>query len=338
MVKFPARRLIVLALISLLWAVACSPQTSTTSSSSPSSPTPQPQVLISGINPWPGYSGHYVALQKDFFSQEGIKVQETFFQSATEGITAFLAGKVDVGWVTSGDAVQMISKDPSVRMFYVVDYSNGSDGILGHNINSPKDMKGKTVARENILFEKVLLRSYLEKGGLTEQDAIVRDLTAADAAAAFAAKRVDAAVSYEPWLTKAAKESGGKIIFTTKDTNLIADVLVVRQKLIESRKADLQSYVRAIDKGVKLVNSGDEEAIKIAAQKLGVTPEEAKEQIAGVKIFDLDSNKSIAFNLNHPNNAMKNFELTARAAYDFKIVPKPLELKSLYDDSIVKST
>ncbi|AFY90123.1 MULTISPECIES: ABC transporter substrate-binding protein [Chroococcidiopsis] len=338
MVKFPARRLIVLALISLLWAVACSPQTSTTSSSSPSSPTPQPQVLISGINPWPGYSGHYVALQKDFFSQEGIKVQETFFQSATEGITAFLAGKVDVGWVTSGDAVQMISKDPSIRMFYVVDYSNGSDGILGHNINSPKDMKGKTVARENILFEKVLLRSYLEKGGLTEQDAIVRDLTAADAAAAFAAKRVDAAVSYEPWLTKAAKESGGKIIFTTKDTNLIADVLVVRQKLIESRKADLQAYVRAIDKGVKLVNSGDEEAIKIAAQKLGVTPEEAKEQIAGVKIFDLDSNKSIAFNLNHPNNAMKNFELTARAAYDFKIVPKPLELKSLYDDSIVKST
>jgi NitT/TauT family transport system substrate-binding protein len=327
MVKFPARRLIVLALISLLWAVACSPQTSTTSSSSPSSPTPQPQVLISGINPWPGYSGHYVALQKDFFSQEGIKVQETFFQSATEGITAFLAGKVDVGWVTSGDAVQMISKDPSIRMFYVVDYSNGSDGILGHNINSPKDMKGKTVARENILFEKVLLRSYLEKGGLTEQDAIVRDLTAADAA-----------VSYEPWLTKAAKESGGKIIFTTKDTNLIADVLVVRQKLIESRKADLQAYVRAIDKGVKLVNSGDEEAIKIAAQKLGVTPEEAKEQIAGVKIFDLDSNKSIAFNLNHPNNAMKNFELTARAAYDFKIVPKPLELKSLYDDSIVKST
>ncbi|MDV2995633.1 MAG: hypothetical protein N4J56_005287 [Chroococcidiopsis sp. SAG 2025] len=213
MVKFPARRLIVLALVSLLWAVACSPQNSTTSSSSPSSPAPQPQVLISGINPWPGYSGHYVALQKDFFSQEGIKVQETFFQSATEGITAFLAGKVDVGWVTSGDAVQMISKDPSIRMFYVVDYSNGSDGILGHNINSPKDMKGKTVARENILFEKVLLRSYLEKGGLTEQDITTKDLTAADAAAAFTAKRVDAAVSYEPWLSKAAKESGGNYFY-----------------------------------------------------------------------------------------------------------------------------
>lgn len=338
MVKFPTRRLIILALVSLLWAVACSPQTSTTSSSSPASSPSQPQVLTSGINPWPGYSGHYVALQKDFFGQEGIKVQETFFQSASESITAFLAGKVDIGWTTSGDAVQMISKDPSIRMFFVVNYSDGSDGILGRNIKNPKDMKGKTVARENILFENILLRSYLEKGGLTEKDVVLKDLTAADAAAAFAAKRVDAAVSYEPWLTKAAKQGGGEIIFTTKDTNLVADVLVVRQKLIESRKSDLQAYLRAIDKGVKLVNAGDEEAIKISAQKLGVTPEEAKAQIAGVKIFDLEGNKSVAFNLDHPNNAMKNFELTAKAAYDFKVVPQPLELKSLYDDSIVKST
>lgn len=232
----------------------------------------------------------------------------------------------------------MISKHSSIQMFFVVDYSNGSDEILGHNINSSKDIKGKTVAREDVLFEKLLLRSYLEKGGLTEKDVTIRDLTAVDAAA-FAAKRVDAAVSYEPWLTRVAEESGGKIIFTTKGTNLVADVLVVRQKLIESCKADLQAYLRAIDKGVKLVNSGDTEAIKIPAKKLGITPEEAKQQITGVKIFDLDGNKSITFNLNNPNNnAIKNFELISKTAYDFKIVPKGLELKSLYDNSIVRFT
>lgn len=337
MVKIFSKWSVALALISLLWAIACSPQPPTTSSSSPYYPSSQPQVLISGVNPWPGYSGHYVALKKDFFGQEGIKVQETFFQSATEGITAFLAGKIDIAWVTSGDAVQMISKDPSIRMIYLVDYSDGSDGILGHNINSSKDMKGKTVARENILFENILLRSYLEKSGLTEKDVILKDLSAADSASAFAAKQVDAAVSYEPWLTKAAKQSGGKVIFTSKGTNLIADVIVTRQKLIESRKSDLQAYLRAVDKAVKLVNFGDADAIQIAAQKLGVKPEEAKKQMAGVRIFDLDGNKSIAFDLNHPNNAIANFELTAKGAYDLKIVSKPLAVKSLYDDSIVKS-
>ena len=84
----------------------------------------------------------------------------------------------------------MIHKDPTIRIIYVVDYSNGSDGIIGRDINSPADLKGKTVGRENLLFEKVLLRAYLEKGGLTEADIVIKDLTAADAATAFAAKRV----------------------------------------------------------------------------------------------------------------------------------------------------
>jgi len=309
---------------------------SVTSSSSSSSSQSQP--LVSGVNPWPGYSGHYVALQKGFFQQEGVNVQETFFQSASESITGFLAGRVDVTWVTSGDAIEMIYKDPTIRMIYVVDYSNGSDGMIGRGINSPQNLKGKTIGRENLLFENVLLRAYLEKGGLTEKDVILKDMTAADAATAFAAKRVDAAVSYEPWLTKAAKQGSGEVIFSTKGTNLIADVIATRQNVIATRKADLQAYIRAVDKAVRLVNSGDQEAIQITAKKLGVSPDEAKKQISGVKIFDLEANKSLGFNFDNPNNVMKNFELNVKAAYNTKLISKMLDIKSLYDDSIVKSS
>ncbi|MBW4465195.1 MAG: ABC transporter substrate-binding protein [Pegethrix bostrychoides GSE-TBD4-15B] len=306
----------------------------TQSSSTSSSPT---EPLISGVNPWPGYSGHYVALAKDLFKAEGIPVQEVFFQSASESITSFLAGKVDVAWLTSGDAIQAAEKDPTIRMIYVVDYSNGSDGIMGREIKSPADLKGKTIARENILFENVLLRAYLAQGGLTEADVVLKDMTAGDAAAAFAAKRVDAAVSYEPWLTKSAKEGGGEVIFSTKDTNLIADVIATRQSIIETRKADLQAYLRAVDQGVKLVNAGDAEAIKITADKMGVSEAEAKEQIAGVKIFDIAMNKDLGFNLSDPNNILKNFDLTLKTGAEMKVISDGMKPEDLYDDSIVKS-
>ena len=305
--------------------------------SSASSPSATGQPLNSGVNPWPGYSGHYVAVKKGLFQQEGVNVQETFFPSASDGITGFLAKKVDIAWMTSGDAIEMINKDPSIRMIYVVDYSNGSDGIIGRGINSPQDLKGKTIGRENLLFENVLLRAYLKQGGLTEADVTLKDMTAGDAATAFAAKRVDAAVSYEPWLSKAAQQGGGKVIFSTKDTNLIADVIATRQEVIETRKADLQAYLRAVDKAVKLVNAGDPEAIQITAAKLGVSADEAKTQIAGVKIFDLAENKSLGFNASNPKNVLKNFELNVKAAHDTKLIPKLLETKALYDDSIVKS-
>ena len=305
--------------------------------SSASSPSAAGQPLTSGVNPWPGYAGHYVALKQGLFQKEGVNVQETFFASASDGITGFLAGKVDVTWATSGDAIEMINKDPSIRMIYVVDYSNGSDGIIGRGINSPQDLKGKTIGRENLLFENVLLRAYLKQGGLTEADVILKDMTAGDAATAFAAKRVDAAVSYEPWLSKAAQQGGGKVIFSSKDTNLIADMIVTRQPIIETRKSDLQAYLRAIDKGVKLVNAGDPEAIQITAAKLGVSVDEAKTQVAGVKIFDLAENKSLGFNASNPKNVLKNFELNVKAAHDSKLIPKLIDTKDLYDDSIVKS-
>ncbi|GAC1459868.1 MAG: ABC transporter substrate-binding protein [Chamaesiphon sp.] len=329
-------RLIALMFVSLALTISCSQQPSTNTSASNTSSS-QSQPLVSATNNWVGYSSHHVAVGKDLFSKEGLKVEDLFFQSASEEITAFLAGKIDIGWFTSGDAIQMVAKDPSIKMIYLVDYSNGSDGIIGRNIKSPQNAKGKTIARENILFEKVLLQAYLQKGGLTEKDAVVKDLAAADAATTFATKQVDMAVSYEPYLTKAAKQGDGEVVFSTKNTNLIADVIAVHDKLIQTRKADLQAYFRAVDKGVKLLNASNLEALTIAGKKLGVSGDEVKAQLGGVKLFDLDGNKSVGFNKSNSNSLIGNLDLTAKAAYEFKIVPQPLKVESLYDESILKS-
>ena len=301
------------------------------------SPTQSKLPLLSSVAPWPGYAGHYVAFRKDFFYEEGVTVQEAFFQSDTQGNEGFLSGKVDVYWATTGDAIDLINHDHSIRAIYVVDYSNGSDGILGRGINRPEDLKGKTIAREDLLFENTLLRAYLEKGGLTAADVKLKDMTAGEAATAFMEGRVDAAVTYEPWLTKATAPGNGKIIFTTKDTNLIADVILTRQKVIATRKADLQAYIRAIDKAVNLVNAGDLEALRIVAVKLGLSVDDTRKQIAGTKIFDLQFNKAFGFNPKAPNNIMKNFELNVRTAYETKLISELLEASSLYDDSIVQS-
>jgi NitT/TauT family transport system substrate-binding protein len=295
----------------------------------------QSRKLLSGSNPWPGYSGHYTALGKGLFKAEGVDVEEVFFQSASETNVAFLAGRTDVSLATSADAIEMRQKDPTIKIIYVVDYSDGSDGIIGRGIKSPQDMKGKSVARENLLFENVLLRAYLEKGGLTEKDVNIKDLSAADAATAFAAKQVDVAVSYEPWMTKAAKEGGGEVLFTTKGTNLIADVIVTRQKTIETRKEDLSAYLRALSKGVELVRAGNAEAIALTAGKLNVSKEEAKEQMSGVKIMDINDNKTMTFNPTHPTNVLKNFELTMQTAVDTKLIEQPMAIDSLYDASLV---
>ena len=319
-----------LSLVTSTLVVACNQQPNTTTSGTqPSAP------LVSATYAWIGYTGHDVAVKKGFFAQEGLNIQDKFFPTGSEEITALLAGKLDIAWSTSGDAIQAIDKDPSLKIIYLVDYSDGADGILARNVATPKEAKGKSLARENLLFEKVLLQAYLKQGGLTEKDLKVQDMPAPDAGTAFATKKVDMAVTFEPFLTKNAKLGGGKVVFSTKDTNLIADVIVVKDKLIQTRKKDLQAYLRAVDKAVKLINKADPEAIKIAAEKLGIKPEEIKEQLAGAKLFDLDANKAMGFQKDNPKSLIGNLEITTKAAEEFKLISKPIKVESLYDDSIV---
>jgi NitT/TauT family transport system substrate-binding protein len=332
-------RWVSLTAIALFLTIACTQQPNTKPTAEGSTPpAAASQELVSAAYNWVGYSGHFVAVKKGFFEEAGLKIKEQFFQTSSESITALLAGKVDIAWITSGDAIQTAAKDPSLKIVYLVDYSNGADGIIGRGIATAKDAKGKTIARENVLFEKVLLQAYLKQAGLTEADLKVKDMEAGPAATAFGAKQVDMAVTYEPFLTKSAKLGGGNIVFSTKDTNLIADVIVVRDKLIQTRKKDLLAYFKAVDKAVKLVKAGDPEALKISGEKMGVKAEEVKEQLTGVKLFDLEANKATAFTKSDPKSLVGNLELTAKAAETFKVVTQPIKVESLYDDSIVKAS
>ena len=301
--------------------------------------TPKVQVkpLTSATINWGGHAGHYVAAKKGLFATAGVKVEDLFFPSSSEMSKAFLAGDVDIAWLTTADAVQMSEKDPTIQIIYLPDYSNGADGIIGRGIKSPKDLKGKTIAVEDILYEKVFLQGYLKKAGLKESDVKIRYMVAADAAAAFASKQVDVAVTYDPYLATAVKKGGGAVLLSTRDTNFVADAVVVRKKLIETRKPELQAYLRAIDQATKLVNSEDPEALKIAAEKMGVSVAEAKIQLKGVRLFDVDGNKKIGFNESNPNSIMGNLRLTIGVASDLKLISKPIDIKSLYDTSIVDS-
>jgi NitT/TauT family transport system substrate-binding protein len=326
-----SQRFIALVLGVLLWVVACSPSTTT----SPSAISSEPLRIGSGI--WAGNAGDYVALEKHFFQEAGIKVNDIIFANYSASMPAFLSNQVDLLWVAGADAIEMVAKDPSIRVIFLTGYSDGADGILGRNINSPKDLKGKRIARENLLSANVILTTYLQQGELTEQDVNVLDMSGQDAAAAFIAGHVDAAITYGSSLAEATQQGTGKVIFTTKGTNLLSDVLAVRQELMNSRRSELEAYLRAIDRGVKLVNAGNTEALKIVAEKLEMSLPEAKQQLSWIKLFDIEGNKTIGFNQAHPNSLIKNLKFTAEIAYNQNIISKQLDINSLYDDSIVNS-
>ncbi len=292
--------------------------------------------LVVAVQPWIGFQGHYIAQAQDLFTPEGISVEEELFQVATDTNTALAAGRVDLAWIGGPDLLTLVSQAPSLKIIMVSDYSDGADGVIGRGIASPEDMRGKRVAREDAPYAIIFLGEYLKQGGLTEDDVEVLPLSASDAVAAIAAGQVDAATTYEPWLSAATADGETEILFTTKDTNVVPIVLATRAEVIESRREDILAYLRAIDAALEFAAANPEAAAEISAQNLGVAPDEIPEQLAGIKPFDIEGNRAEPFNPDSSLYLLTSLESASETLFDLGKISAPVDATSLIDDSLIK--
>ena len=329
MLKLKIHRLIqylFLTAITLGLLIACNTQQT-------SAPPSQPLVVAS--SPWPGFVGHYIAVAKDFYTSEGITVEDRYFQVATDANTALMSGKADLGWTGVPDMLTLTDRQPSLKLIMLSDYSDGADGILARGISKPEDLRGKQIAWEGLPLQAVLLKKYLQSGGLSDKDVKLLTIPAAEAASAFAAHKVDVAVTYEPWLTKASKAGQGQIIFSSKDTNLIADGLAAQASVIASRRSDILAYLRAVDKGFQFAKSHPQEAATLIAQKLGVSAEEVPALLATVRLFGVQENQTVVFNPSDRLNVIDSIKFAAVTVQETGSAPKSLDPATLYDDSLI---
>ncbi len=101
------------------------------------------------------------------------------------------------------------------------------------------------------------------------------NLTAGDAAAAFMAGRVDAAVVWNPWVNKIQTSGKGKPLFTSKDVpGLVPDLLVVQEKSLKAKRKDFVGMIKAWYDVEAFLQTNPDEAAKIMAKVVGMDAKE----------------------------------------------------------------
>lgn len=131
-----------------------------------------------------------------------------------------------------------------VIMPFITNYSNGGDGIIARsNISSVKDLVGKRIAVPRFSEAHTLVEWLLQNSSLTKEEqseirsSMVFTETSDAAAEAFFSGSVDAAATWEPYLTKASTSTNAHILFdTSMATNLILDGIVFRQDFLDKNK------------------------------------------------------------------------------------------------------
>jgi NitT/TauT family transport system substrate-binding protein len=245
------------------------------------------QVKI-GLSDWPGWVAWYVAEQKGFFKKNGADVKLVWFANYTDSISALSAGQVDANSQTWSDTMAPLAKGLPLKAILVNDNSAGNDAVMaGPGIKSFADLKGKKIALEEFSVSHFLLTLALKKNGMTLKDVNVVNLSAGDAAAAFLAGRVDAAVVWNPWVNKIQSSGKGRALFTSRDVpGMIPDLLVAQEKSIKAKRKDFVGMIKAWYEAEAFIRANPDEAAKIMAKVVGMDAKEYAVFLPGTKFFD----------------------------------------------------
>lgn len=210
-------------------------------------PAPALAEIKVGVSDWPGWVAWYVAEQKGFFKKHGADVKLVWFANYTDSIAALSSGQLDANSQTWSDTLGPLAKGLPLKVVLVNDNSAGNDALLvSPKIKDFAALKGKTVALEQYSISHFVLATALAKHGMKPSDVKITNLSAGDAAAAFMAGRVDAAVVWNPWIDQITKSGKGRALFTSKDMpGLVPDLLVAQQKAIDGKRKDLVGMVKA---------------------------------------------------------------------------------------------
>lgn len=269
----------------------------------------QKEKVTIGMVTFPGYAPLYLAKEKNLFHD--VDVSLVRIESIGDLRAAMNSGKIDMYAATYDIFQNMQGSTPPGIGFVAIDESHGADGVVVKDgINSIADLKGKTVGAEPGFPPYFILQYLLNKENMTLKDVNFKDLPSQDAGNAFVAERLDAAGTYEPYLSKAAEmRMKSKVLISSANTeHLIVDFLFASEKLTKDHPEVLQKVAKGWFSALDYYTIHEAESIGIMAKAFGVTAPEMKDFKTGVSWLNLDENKKI-FDKSKPNNAFNTFKL-----------------------------
>ncbi len=250
-------------------------------------------TTIIGQSSWIGFAPLVLAQEKGFFKKHGADVKIQSIESKSDSKSALVAGRIQGVSTTIDTHVMNVAAGVKESIVLALDTSNGGDGIISKKgLTTIKDLAGKTVALDTTGGADYFWFQYLlQKEHLSLKDIKVQSMSAGDAGAAFVSGKVDAAVTWQPWLSKADKTSFGHTLRSSKeDPGIIVDSLALSQDFVAKYPGTVQAIVDGWYDALDYMKTNPDDAYQIMASKMGMTAADFKAEIPDVQFYDKAGN------------------------------------------------
>ncbi|WP_275628177.1 ABC transporter substrate-binding protein [Pseudomonas sp. 273] len=250
----------------------------------------QAGTLSIGHTTWVGYGTLYLARDLGYFKEQGLDLQLTPIEEAAMYMAAQASGKLS-GSASTIDEILKYRPQFCFKAVAALDDSHGGDGVLvAKDVTSLAQLKGQEVAVNEGSVSQFWLSYLLKNAGMSMSDIKVQNMTADDAATAFIAGRIPAAVTWEPHLSMVRQKQQGKVLVDSTSTpGVIVDVVALNCDVIEKQPDDVKALVKGLYKAVQYTREHPQEAYAIMAKGVGgylADPKDLAEAAKGVRFYD----------------------------------------------------
>lgn len=246
-----------------------------------------------GFNNWIGFIAFFAAREKGMFKAAGLDVEAKSFNAPGEGLVPLLTGDLDAHLTTLDAVVLKSAESPGkLKVVDLVDTSAGADAVVAaKDVKSVKDLKGKKVAVTVGECNEILLVKALESVGMTEKDVVIANMDPDAAGAALKAGSVDAAVTWEPWITQLSG-AGSNVLYSTRNApNILLDCIAVTSDT--SKAATTKTFLKVMDAATKWVEANPGEAAKLVSPVVELPAADIKDMLTKVKLYNAADSRTL---------------------------------------------
>ncbi|CAM3514542.1 ABC transporter substrate-binding protein [Nocardioides dubius] len=226
------------------------------------------------------------------------KAEVSWVQAASGGdvLKYYGSGEVDLGLMGSAPATKSASAplvdDVDIEVIWIHDVIGDAESLIVRDpsITEVSGLKGKKVA---VPFSSTahysLLQALAEEGLQAGRDVEVINLEPEQMPAAWQGDEIDAAWVWEPAQSQLLGDGGTRLLSSADTAELgrpTFDVGTVDRAFAAANPEFVDLWAKVQDHAVKLIASDPDAAAESIAVVLGITPEEATAQSAGLLFLD----------------------------------------------------
>ncbi|RFB85178.1 aliphatic sulfonate ABC transporter substrate-binding protein [Rhizobium leguminosarum bv. trifolii] len=282
-----------------------------------------------------------IAEEKGYFREEGLNVELKGFGDGPVIQQAVAGGEIDVAYIGAPPVYQWAARGLEAKIIAKVNY--GQAALIARadgSIQSLSDLRGKKLAGVNRgSGMDVLLRGFVlkETAGLNpDADLQLSQMPVGNMNAALDTGVVDAAFSWEPFISQSVLRGTGRVVF---DVNGALPgypwyVVAAPSKTLKERPDDLVKLLRANAKAVAFLREHPEEANRIIAQSFKLEPVKAADgTIVPPEAIVAEARKRLGWSAEIEPSDRAFIQRLINYSVDLGILNKPLDVDDIVDDS-----